>query len=145
MRVAPEEMSALLDGELDAARAREVEAQLRSDAALRAEFEALAACDARWRAAADAAAFAPVVRLPVGVASVGAARVEGAGWLTALAIAIGGLIAARSVLKLSGSDAFAFSLPAVALLLLLAMVVWLATGERRGDTSVHPRSGESAL
>jgi hypothetical protein len=59
------------------------------------------------------------------------ADARGAGWLAALAVSIGGLIVARIVLKLAGSDALAFGLPAISLMLVLAAVVWLARMEQR--------------
>ena len=59
----PEELSAYLDGELPAARAREVGALLAADPRLRADFDALADVDRRWRAAGETAAFQPAIRL----------------------------------------------------------------------------------
>lgn len=121
--VQAEELSALLDGELEPGRAREVEMQIAADPALRAEFEALSEEDAVCRAAAKAAVFSPEVRLPE--------NPRGAGWLTALALSIGGLIGVRIVLKLTGSDVLAFGLPAISLMLVLAAVVWIARTEQR--------------
>ena len=60
----PAELSALLDGELNAARAREIEVILESDAGVRAEYEALKWADVTWRAAGGSAAFDAGVRLP---------------------------------------------------------------------------------
>ena len=118
--IQPEELSALLDGELDPGRAREVEGQIAADPILYAEFEALSVADAAWRAAAASATFAPQVRL----------RVSPVGWLVGFATVIGGLVVLRIIFKLTGSDAFAFSLPAISLALLLAAIMWLADAER---------------
>ena len=60
----PAELSALLDGELDPARAREVEAMIAADPALAAEFERLKLADGHMRSIAEAAAFRPELRLP---------------------------------------------------------------------------------
>jgi len=141
--VQPEELSALLDGELDAARAAEVRAQIQMDPALRLEFEALSANDAAWRAAADSGAFVPAVSLPV-EAEAASASGEGGAWLTALAVAMGGLVVVRAVLKLAGSDALGFALPTVSLLLLIAVVVWLARTSPHDVTRMQSATGERA-
>jgi anti-sigma factor RsiW len=60
----PAELSAFLDGELPPARARQIEALLAEDSALRAEFEALRQADADWRQAGAAAMFVSPVRPP---------------------------------------------------------------------------------
>lgn len=121
--VQAEELSALLDGELEPGRAREVEMQIAADPALRAEFEAMSEADAIWRASAGAAAFSPDVQLPDGARS--------ARWLAAFGLSIGGLIVVRIVVKLAGWDAFAFGLSAISLMLLVAAVVRLGRGEQR--------------
>lgn len=58
------ELSAYLDGELDAASAARVEAALAGDAQLAAQLDALRAADESWREAALQARFVPDVRLP---------------------------------------------------------------------------------
>lgn len=122
--VQPEELSALLDGELEPARALEVRAQIAIDPALRLEFETLSAADAAWRIAAGSAAFRPDVEMPAHVER--EAGTGDAGWLTALAATIGILIVVRIVLKLAGSEAWALGLPAISLILLLVCVVKFA-------------------
>ncbi len=62
--VLPEELSALLDGELDPRRAAEVERQIASDPELGAAFDALRQADGLWRSQAGAARFAPRIDLP---------------------------------------------------------------------------------
>jgi len=59
-----EELSALIDGELDATRATQVRAAIAADPALRADYEALARLDMGLRGAADASRFAPDIDLP---------------------------------------------------------------------------------
>ena len=60
----PTELSALLDGELPAERARAIEAMLASDPDMRAQFEALRRADDAFRGAAHSAGFAPSIHLP---------------------------------------------------------------------------------
>lgn len=124
--VLPEELSALLDGELDAVRVAEIKAQIDKDPALRQKLEALRAADAGWRAAADSLVFTPAVRLGVGERALAPGKSGGGGWLAALAISLALLLGIRALLKLSGSDAFLVSLPVLSLLLLVVMVVRLA-------------------
>lgn len=59
----PAELSALLDGELPAARAEEVRAALAQDPSLRQSYERLVVLDADWTARAAAALFRPRVRM----------------------------------------------------------------------------------
>ena len=60
----PAELSAFLDGELSAERAREIEAILASDGRFTAAFDALKHADAAWHSAGRAASFNTRVRLP---------------------------------------------------------------------------------
>lgn len=62
-KIEPYELSAYLDGELDAQRAREIESALNHDPLLRTELEHMRALDATWAAAARAAVSRPRVRL----------------------------------------------------------------------------------
>lgn len=132
------ELSALLDGELDAVRARQIEARMAEDPALRRAFEALASADAAWRTAAGAAAFSPQVRLPDALQPARDARSDRSGWLTALFIAMAALVGLRSVLKLGGSEALAVVLPVLSLLLLVAVVLQLTRDEGHGGAIAHP-------
>ena len=59
-----EELSALLDDELNPERASQLRSEVASDAMLRAEYEELARIDADLRAMADEASFLPKVELP---------------------------------------------------------------------------------
>jgi anti-sigma factor RsiW len=81
-QVQAEELSALLDGELSAERAAEVQVQIAADPALRADYAALARLDAWARASAGAAAFTPTVRLPA------LAQAVGWGWIMAGALVL---------------------------------------------------------
>jgi anti-sigma factor RsiW len=118
--VEPWELSGLLDGELDAARAREVEAQLASDPALRAEFAELSRLDAACRAAAASAAFAPAIRMPRE-----SIKVPGFVLIGAVALLVAWRIAPR-LLEGAAPD-FVLQLPVLALV--LAGVMWLAKGD----------------
>jgi hypothetical protein len=65
--ILPEELSALLDGELPAERAAEVRQALADNTTLRQEFERLTMLDANLKACAATAAFAPRVSLARGL------------------------------------------------------------------------------
>jgi anti-sigma factor RsiW len=121
--VQPEELSALLDGELDGVRAREVEARMATDPALRLEYEALAASDADWRAAAGSAAFTPV-------ASPFKAETDRRGIQT-LMMTLAALVASRIVMKLAASEALVLGLSAISLGLLLTVVVAIVRTDQR--------------
>lgn len=125
--VLPEELSALLDGELDAARATEVTTQIAQDPVLREALDALRTADASWRVAAGMATFMPDIRLPGDTdAAPAKGRIAGGIWQVALTLAVTALITLRIALKLAGSDAWAFGLPMASLLLLIGAVIWLA-------------------
>lgn len=62
-----EELSAYADGELDAARARVIEAALADDTTLRRKYQEILEADLAWRTAARSAQFQPHVRLHHGV------------------------------------------------------------------------------
>jgi anti-sigma factor RsiW len=61
--IEPAELSAYLDGELNSARAREVQIALADEPRLRADFNTLAEADIIWRAAAESANLRPGVQL----------------------------------------------------------------------------------
>jgi anti-sigma factor RsiW len=69
MTIDRSELSAYVDGELTPSRAAEVERAAREDPDLQNELEELQRAEGAWRAAAQAAMFFPVVRLPTGTAS----------------------------------------------------------------------------
>ena len=75
--IEPFELSALLDGELDASRAEEVRWAMARDPALRRAFERFSALDADWRASAEGVMIEPAVtftprshRRPIVLASI---------------------------------------------------------------------------
>jgi anti-sigma factor RsiW len=109
------EISAYLDGELDDARAREVEAALAADSALTAEFAALDAADKNWREAARAAQFEPSVRLPAAATFLPS--------LPGLAAVMIALLALRFLPGLVGSSVWAFAIHGVALAVLSGWTV----------------------
>jgi anti-sigma factor RsiW len=114
-----EELSAFIDGELDAQRSAEVEAQIASDRELRAAFEALRDLDRRWRASARKAAFVPEIRLPPPVGR--------NGWVRQLAAATA-LVGVRLAVRLTDTTTLAFVFQLVVLVVVLVRIVWL---ERR--------------
>ena len=126
--IEPAELSAYMDGELDPARAQEVEAALESSPALRSEFNRLVSADNSWRTAARTAAFRPDIRLepnnrPLPLRSV----LRAAGSITLL-------LAARVVPKLASTLEVELTLNAVALAIAL---IWIV---RMTRADVHERS-----
>ena len=124
--VEPAELSGYLDGELDVARTAEVRELLSRDAALLAQFEALRATDANWRAAAASAAFVPRLQLP-------APRARATSWARIAALALA-LIALRVLPKLGGPMVWGIALHAVALAIAL---VWIVRMIR--SSALHPK------
>lgn len=88
MNPSQEELSGLLDGELDASRAKEVRRRIDEDPALRAEFEALVRMDQGLSREAEQAAFTPEIVFPAGEAS----ESKTWSWPAGMAIACGLLI-----------------------------------------------------
>lgn len=133
--VQPEELSALLDGELSVDRARDVERQIAVEPELRREYQRLRQDDARWRRAAQTAAFPPALRLPHEGRRPG--RFAGTVALVLL------LAAVRVEGKVTDVFLLSFGMHAVALVCLVVGVVWLA---RDGDLdgSIAPTSGDRA-
>lgn len=121
-QVLPEELSALIDGELDPGRAAEVRRRIEADPDLQAAFDALRVRDERWRTAARTAAFAPEV-LPV--------RTRRSGrWLAGLAVAAA-LVGLRLAVRAIDAAAVAFALQALVLFAVLCAVASAARPERR--------------
>jgi anti-sigma factor RsiW len=119
----PAELSALLDGELDPARARALEALIAADPAVAAQFEQLKRTDARLRSAASDVAFRPAIRLPM-------AEAEPAlpGWLVACLVAAA---AAWAIGKMAPAMILAFGVNAAALALFIAFLAPFAAREMR--------------
>jgi anti-sigma factor RsiW len=123
--IEPAELSAYLDHELEPSRHREIESALEQDAALRAEFEALASLDATWRHAAAGARFSPGVRLPL--------RRRYLGLPYALALLVFGIAAIRFVPQLSEAMILGFLVHGVVLALVGGWLVRISEGDRRPD------------
>lgn len=117
------ELSAFLDGELDPARAGEIEALIAADPGVRAAFEQLQRADARLRSISDAAAFRPHVRWPEPAA-------HGAGAWLALPLLL--VLLAWTAGKLAPAVTTAVAANAASLLLLIACLTPLALREARG-------------
>jgi anti-sigma factor RsiW len=123
--VQPEELSALIDEELDSQRSHEVEIQIAADQDLRATFEALRELDSAWRAAARTIVSDSQARLP--------ARAGWNGWSAILLMAtvlVGMRITARAI----DTTTIAFAFQALALVALLVGVA------RLGWSDVQSRS-----
>ena len=126
--VQPEELSALIDGELDPQRAAEVGMQIAADRELRVAFEALRDMDDRWRTAARAIAFVPEVRLP--------ARAAWNGRFMALAVAIA-LVGVRVAVRVIDTTTVGFAFQMLVLAAVLAWIAWLERKDaRRGINPV---------
>jgi len=119
--VRPEELSALLDGELSDERDREVRMHIAENPALGDEFRLLEQLDAEWTAAARTAQFSPVARVRLkrpALSGFGAAA----------------LVLGLSVLRLSPKFiepvGIAFGLQALGLVILLAFAATLTRPDR---------------
>jgi anti-sigma factor RsiW len=120
----PAELSALLDGELDPARGREVEALIAADPVLSAEFEQLKRADQRLKSLAEPAAFRPQIRWP-------APEVRPVPAWLAPCLAVIGL--AWAVGKLAPAMALALGVNAAALALFIVCLAPFALREARSD------------
>lgn len=118
----PAELSALLDGELDPARASAVEALIAADPVLAAEFDRLKRADQRLRALAADAAFPPRVRWP---------RPAPAPLPAWFAPCLGLVLLAWLAGKLAPAMALALAVNALALVVLIACLASLALREAR--------------
>jgi anti-sigma factor RsiW len=116
------ELSAFLDGELDAARSERIEALIASDRHVRAAFDRLKIADLRLKSVAEAAAFRPVIRLPT------PARLPAGSWLALSLLAV---LIAWTVGKLTPSVTTALVANAASLILFTACLVRLAIREAR--------------
>ena len=119
--VAPAELSAYLDGELEVVRSREVTTLLARDPILLGQLHALRAADDRWRAAAGTAVFSATVQLP-------ARDTRAASWL-GVAMLVVVLLAVRMLPKLSEASLWGVLLHGIALVVVL---VWVARTARAG-------------
>ena len=120
--VQPEELSALIDGELDPTRAAEVQSQIEANSELRTVFRALSAQDDSWRTAARTATFVPQVHLSRGGRS--------NGWLLQLATTAA-LVGVRIAVRTTDTTVIAFAFQALVLVAVFAGVAWLRPIEQR--------------
>jgi anti-sigma factor RsiW len=116
-----EELSALLDGELDPGRAEEVRAGIEADPLLREEFAMLVRLDARLRGAAERTGFMPEVSLPVDATSKASVRRWPIGIAGVLA-----LIVARFLPKLTELPLFGFGLQLAVCAAIVFIVIAMA-------------------
>jgi anti-sigma factor RsiW len=124
--VQPEELSALIDGELDPQRAAEIKMQMAADPELRAAFDALRDLDGRWRRSARTAAFVPQVRLPT--------RAKWNSRLMILAVAVA-LVGVRAAVRMIDTAMIGVALQFIVLVAMLARIVWL---ERKDARRINP-------
>lgn len=128
--IEPAELSAYLDGELNPARAREVESALATSPALQAELDALTKADKTWRMAARLAAFRSTIQLPrTSSRKVPLYRTAGAVVL---------LLAVRFLPKLAGALDWGLIANGVALAIAMVWVIRMTRAEeRQGDGIRH--------
>lgn len=116
------ELSALLDGELEPARAREVEALVAADPSLLAAFEQLEQVDQRLKALAQTACFAPRISWPTMRA------IPAFPWLAAcLAV----LVTAWTLSKVASGMSAALSINASVFVLFVVCLMSLARYDER--------------
>jgi anti-sigma factor RsiW len=128
----PAELSALLDGELDSIRTKELEALIAADPSVRAQFERLELADRKLRAIVEAAVFRPEVRWPKAAPVPRLARA-----LLALGFTV--ILLAWTAGKLAPSMTAALVVNAASLFLLLACLAPFALREARtGANSLYP-------
>jgi anti-sigma factor RsiW len=131
--VQSEELSGLLDGELDEERAMLVRAQIEADTELGAEYAALLRLHVRLHSAADAVAFLPEVAGPTLIAK------EAGEWHWAAGgAAVLGLMLVRLVPKFIDLAGFGLSLQLVVAAVVIAAIVKMANESDRLER-VSPR------
>lgn len=118
--VRPEELSALVDGELNPEREREVRAALAESLELRSQFDALSRLDRAWRTAASGAAFDPRVK-PIPSAELP--------WVRTLCL-VAMLVFVRLALKWVDTEAIVWIANAAVFVAVMTVIVRLV---RRGD------------
>ena len=118
-----EELSALLDGELDVERAAQVRAMIEADPALRSEYEALVQLDVRLRQAAAASVVMPDTADWLDRVSTSAPWWWAAGMATVL-----GLLTIRLLPKFADVTAMSLCLQIAAWAVMLGIVLRLTRG-----------------
>lgn len=133
--IKPEELSALLDGELSPQRQAEVRRALAADPALAAEYARLAELDRDWSAAARQARIAPPIAPPILRDPHKPLPWPLVGGILLLLIAI------RFTTKVSIPFPWALAAHTAALAMLLAIVIRLARENAGGDLGGDTRAG----
>jgi anti-sigma factor RsiW len=130
--VDPAELSALIDGELDAGRAADIRTAMDGDAQLRQQYEALRSVDARLHKIAAAVVLDAQFQLPANAAAHAAGVSTGRFSLAVLVI-----IAAWAVGKLTAVMPLALVLSACALTaLIVVLMAVVAQEEQRWHTQM---------
>jgi anti-sigma factor RsiW len=125
--IEPVELSAFIDGELDAGRAAEVRAALALDAALRERYEALVHADAHLRSLSAGAELTPRIRWPSLEASSGP---TGSGLWRLVPVLV--IPAAWLIGKLTYTESVALTASTAAFLVLTVSVLRLVLNEEEG-------------
>jgi anti-sigma factor RsiW len=124
----PEELSAYLDGELDAHGASQIKAAIENDAATRHAYQILVEDDSAWRAAAQSAQFRPKLALPSRTAL---------GSVVAMCAALLFLLVIRALPKLSDALTWGLMLQGAAL---VAIMVWVVVLARKTPDFDEPKA-----
>ena len=120
-QVQDEELSALLDGELEPQRAAHVRARIEADPALRKEFGALVRLDAGLRGMAKEAALVPDISFPVNAAG----NVSALHWPVGAAVVLA-VIMIRFLPKLIDSPVFGVGLQVAACAAISFIIIKMA-------------------
>jgi anti-sigma factor RsiW len=131
-QIRDEELSALIDGELDPPRSEEVRARINADPALRERFDALMLLDRRLSLAAEQAAFVPQLSFFAGVETRRPILHGRAAIILVLALLVVRLLPKFAALELIGTGLHLAAVGAV------AFIVIVMAGETAG------RSGTGA-
>lgn len=116
----PHELSAFIDGELDAEQRAAVRAALAIDEALRAHYESLVHADVHLKGVAAGVTLSPSIRLPAATQSP-PAHMPGRLWWQALAVMV--IPVAWVIVKLTAVDWLAVAASGLAFLALLLGVI----------------------
>jgi len=120
-QVQDEELSALLDGELEPQRAEQVRARIEADPALRKEFGALVRLDARLRGMAAEAAFVPDISFPGNAGD----KASALRWPVGIAVVLA-LVTIRFLPKLIVSPVFGLGLQVAACAAISFIIIKMA-------------------
>jgi len=119
--VQPEELSALLDNEVEPRRAQEIQDELDSNKVLRVQFESLKRWDEEFSKAADTAVFAPSVQLPTARTS----KVPDVAIELMASVLASFMMLVRVVCKIFDVPELTWGLNSVAFVAMLTATIWL--------------------